>query len=375
MRTLLPRGVLLGWPWSHRASPQCEIFIDTETESHSNIPTYVKQNPFSPSERAHRVVLRDPDSDTEDGEPQAVPSTAELARRLDGRYQTNIVSLVASGVPIAGFVRVTAPKGRTVPVLHGGLTMELKTAFCTADEEASREVYEENIVLMGGGEVAAGASMDVPFAFLGPAAEPLDESFEGDLFSIRHTVSLTIARPWYTFPVVTTCPVLVQRVHDLRAVLPRAGNGSEAHGAGLPLSDASMGGSSSRAPMQPLAPDLVKQSDGGLRSALAPLEVAVTGLPGATKAALSLSRALYEVGDSVRGTVSFGPPARTAASLLYTPTTRRSPCQAQRRPSFFSSWPWCGSRKRTVRRQTRSFLTSPSSTHGGGGCARRGERP
>lgn len=196
-------------------SLQVDVFIETETEAHSTVPQFTKTNPFPPNSRPAPRYSAGDDDDDSDSEQQPV-DPAEAARRSDGRYLTHYVPLVASGVPISGFVRITAPPGRTVP--HSGISVTLSSHLFALEDVSTRDIYEETYTICGPAEVSG--STDLPFVVSGPQNEPLDESFEGALFSIRHQMTVTVQRPWYTFPVSSNTPFLVQRVHNLTGVLP-----------------------------------------------------------------------------------------------------------------------------------------------------------
>lgn len=136
-------------------------------------------------------------------------------------------SLFASGAPVAGFVRITAPAGRTVP--HAGVTLRLESGFFALDDIHTRDLYEEEVVAAGPGSVAG--TVDVPFLFRGTGRATLLESYEGELFSVRHSVLCVVARPWYTFEVTATVPLAVQRIHDIPRPA-REGEGAEGGGVG-----------------------------------------------------------------------------------------------------------------------------------------------
>ena len=116
--------------------------------------------------------------------------------------------LFSSGAPVRGFVRITAPLGRTVA--YNGVTVRLESGFFTLDDFNTKELFEADVEAAPAGSVTG--TVDVPFVFPGVA---LYESYEGDLFSIRHSLSAKVARPWYTFEVAATAPFAVQRVHSL----------------------------------------------------------------------------------------------------------------------------------------------------------------
>ena len=323
---------------------ETEVFVDSELEVYSAVPRTTRVNPVPPEERdavvfpaaqARRAARRarggggggddDDDDDDEDDEgggggDDAVSSgealTAEdMARRSDGRFSTNFVPLVASGVPVSGYVRLTAPVGRAIP--HGGIVLRLVTSLVAAEEAASKELHEEEVLLAGPGEVTS--SVDVPFAFLGAANDALPESFEGRLFSVRHAVKLEVLRPWYTFPVRDETPFAVQAA-QVPPALPRpaasARSGAAAgdeedeedegdeddededEGGGGGGGGAGEGEAPRLVPRVPVAAALL--GDG---SCLQPQVVACEDLEEGASVALELRRGCFELRDSMRGRI------------------------------------------------------------------------
>jgi hypothetical protein len=119
-------------------------------------------------------------------------------------------ALFAGGAPVQGFVRITAPAGRTVS--HSGIHARIESGLVAVDEIVSRELHEEVVDVLPPGAITG--TVDLPFVFPG-TGKPLFESFEGDLFSVRHSVTVTISRPWYTFEVSQSKPFGVQRLHAI----------------------------------------------------------------------------------------------------------------------------------------------------------------
>ena len=120
----------------------------------------------------------------------------------------NYRPLFSSGAPIRGFIRVTPPEGRVVP--HNGVRVRLESGFFTLDDFNTKDLFEKELDVAGAGSFSA--TVDIPFYISGGS---LCESYEGDLFSIRHSLIATVLRPWYTFEVSTTVPFAVQRVHSV----------------------------------------------------------------------------------------------------------------------------------------------------------------
>jgi hypothetical protein len=134
----------------------------------------------------------------------------------------------AGGAVVRGFVRITAPPGRTVA--HNGITARVESGLFALDDLNTRDLFSEDRTIAAAGDVTG--VVDVPFEFPGTGRRPLGESFEGALFSIRHQVAVTVGRPWYTFPVSASAPFAVQRVHDIHTPYSEREKEAAAQGAG-----------------------------------------------------------------------------------------------------------------------------------------------
>ena len=146
--------------------------------------------------------------------------------------------LFVSGSVVRGFIRISAPVGRSVP--HEGIVARLESGFFTLNDVNTRTPYAEIVEVCPPGTIEG--IVDLPFSFPGTGRAALYESYEGDLFSIRHSVSVTAARPWFTFEVNSSAPFSVQRVHDVS----RPADSSSSHR--LPAAAASSTEGSSSAP-------------------------------------------------------------------------------------------------------------------------------
>jgi Vacuolar protein sorting-associated protein 26 len=128
-----------------------------------------------------------------------------------GTQIVNYQSVFVSGSIVSGIARITAPTGRTVA--HNGIQATLESTFAALEDISTRELFDDTMELSPAGEITG--TVDFKFSFKTTATSPLFESFEGSLFSVRHSVTITILRPWYAFPVTQSRPFTVQRVHSI----------------------------------------------------------------------------------------------------------------------------------------------------------------
>lgn len=258
----------------------------------------------------------DSDEDSEDSDEDGM-TMEDLAKRADGKYSTPWIPLVSSGVPISGFVRIVAPSGRVIP--HNGITATLETSLYALEELATRELYNEEIPISGPGELTG--TIDLPYAFLNPANHPLPEEYEGDLFSIRHKVSIHISRPWYTFNVTADSPFAVQTVYHLPRSLnhqssskalndtkgetkpssistPKSPNNNMLLNSPGGLSVDSNNDASGAIPSRPLPSELAR--DGSI---FGPQVMALDGLPAGSSVVLNIDRGCYELKETIQGEI------------------------------------------------------------------------
>lgn len=135
-------------------------------------------------------------------------------------------ALFSAGAIVQGYARIRAPPGSSVR--HEGIAARLESNFLAMGDIATRELVTETLELVPPGYIAG--TVDVPFRFECAAMSPLQEYYEGGLFSIRHSVHVTVARPWYTFAVSASAPFAVQRVHDIPQPSVSARRGTEEQG-------------------------------------------------------------------------------------------------------------------------------------------------
>jgi hypothetical protein len=327
-----------------------QIFLDTPVETYSAIPHFTRIDPLSREERealqartARRRVRAaaggadaDGDADGDDSEDEdGGVGKKELVRREDGTFTTHFAPLVAAGVPVSGTVRLTTPPGRAIPYLSVTATVEC-TLFAL-EEVATRTLYFEKAVLAGEGTLRPG-STDLPFVFLDTGKGLLPESYEGRLFSVRHSLMVRVERPWYTFDVTGLQPFALQRVHAVPALENEeeeeegggeegvAGGGVSGGGGGgggppLPAGAASGSGKAAGAPQPPpLRPSVPPPSPlarqvavllpaevvGGDWRCMQAVELPVEGWPPEKGAVtLHLERSLYELSSVIRGHIVF----------------------------------------------------------------------
>ena len=322
-----------------------QVFLDTPVETYSVIPHFTRLDPVGPEERAvlaRRAAARrrarasrapaaagdDDNVDTGDSDDEVEERAREASPRADGTFTTHFAPLVAAGRPVSGVVRLTTPPGRVIPYLS--VSVALESALFALEEVATRTLYYEKTALAGEGTLRPG-STDLPFVFLGAGKGLLPESYEGRLFSVRHTLMVRVERPWYTFDVTGVQPFALQRVHVVPALEDEdeededeGGGGGGAGGAPAgAVSGSGKGAGGEPAPPPPPPPPryappppsplarqvavlLPSEVVGNDWRVLGPCELPVEGWPPEKGAiSLHLERTLYELSSVVRGHISF----------------------------------------------------------------------
>ena len=133
------------------------------------------------------------------------PGSASTETLFAG-YETS--PLYPTGSDVTGTVTITAPEGSSVWV--GGVVLEVEVSAMVFEEMDQYEVATQLINLREEPFYVKGA-MKMPFRLpLGELAK--SESFDGDLFCIRHELSVMVTRPWYTFNVSSSIPLCVQHL-------------------------------------------------------------------------------------------------------------------------------------------------------------------
>lgn len=192
----------------------------------------------------------------------------------------------AGGAPVRGFVRITAPPGRSIP--HSGVTARLESGLFALDDVNTRDLYSEERPIAGAGTITG--SVDIPFEFPGTGKRPLGESFEGTLFSIRHQVGVTVGRPWYTFAVSSSAPFGVQRVHDIHR----------------PYREEKSGG----------APKSAAAAQAEMAALYGPQTLTLEPFDDGGKCEFGYDKGCYELGDHITGSIAFTGVTRDAPILL-----------------------------------------------------------
>lgn len=275
--------------------------MDSMMEAYSSVAHFTKQNPVPPAEDVPQQKTKMPRlddeeelDDEEDEEEAEGVKPSDVLRRNDGKYLTHYIPLVPGGVPVTGFVRITAPAGRVVS--HNGIKAVLEASLFALQDVATRDLYSEEITLVGPDDVEG--TVDIPFAFMSPARETLPDSYEGDLYSIRHSIAVNISRPWFTFDVNAETPFEVQTLHTPPAGLQM----STENGAGASKDGSGGGGADPTTavlmPRTPLPPSIV-----GDPKLLGEQQMRIEGLDSGASVVLHLDRACYEVNECIRGTL------------------------------------------------------------------------
>ena len=149
-------------------------------------------------------------------EVEIVLDTTRKAVSTGFLFEQN-VPLYRSDEKITGQVLVTAPLDCTVS--HAGVSVELESSIqfyeslnsvpLVADDAATAVVEAS-----GAGSVKGTAAyrFELDLAKIKVKQGPLTESYDGQKFDVRHSLLVTVKRPWYTFNVSRVQAIAVQTV-------------------------------------------------------------------------------------------------------------------------------------------------------------------
>ena len=231
-------------------------------------------------------------------------------RNSDGRFLTSYIPLVAAARAVRGYVRIRAPPGRTIPFTS--VAVSLEATVLALKQVATRCLFEEVVEISGAGDVTG--ALDIPFVFMDAARFDLPESYEGELYSLRHTITVRVERPWYSFDCTTSVPLAVQRVHILPAIdtttaSTTASSTDTSTTAPPKMIDFNLEQEQPPSQAQPPPPEfatlLPSQIVRGDWSTLGPQQLALDSwAPNAGSIVFHFERAVYELSDTIRGQVS-----------------------------------------------------------------------
>jgi len=136
---------------------------------------------------------------------------------LKGFLLEQNVPLYRSDEKVTGKVLVRSPPNRTVS--HYGVTIELESSIqfyeslnsvsvSPTSEAACIEISKEGSIT---GEVEIPFELDLA-ACRNKDGSPVLESYDGEKFDVRHTLVVTIKRPWFTFNVTRVASIAIQSV-------------------------------------------------------------------------------------------------------------------------------------------------------------------
>lgn len=209
------------------------MHLDADYECVTNVEQLTAINPDLPapisSTTGGETVVLDVESQQSQGAGENTESDYHsIYLESCRRWKTSKIPVVPMGRPISGFIRVAAPPGRNVH--HNGIKAAVDATLYAIDSIPTKDLYCEEITITGPGTIFG--CVDIPFVFSGSAAKPLEKgpndsepsadgilelynammppTYEGDLFSIRHSITVSIQRPWYTFDVNATSAFSIQ---------------------------------------------------------------------------------------------------------------------------------------------------------------------
>ena len=122
--------------------------------------------------------------------------------------------LYACDHAVSGVVEITAPLGHEVWCEGIEVTLEVGAMMYEELNSVDMASVSKELLLNGGRYIKG--KMRIPFS-LDLAELPAVESFDGELFAIRHELAVTVRRPWYTFNVDNSIALCVQHVTEERA--------------------------------------------------------------------------------------------------------------------------------------------------------------
>ncbi|KAG5182488.1 hypothetical protein JKP88DRAFT_130126, partial [Tribonema minus] len=123
------------------------------------------------------------------------------------------VPLVDASHSIKGTITLQAPHGRRVWITSLSVTLEEHLALL--DTVGSALLSTATISVAGGRYVEGTCTLDFILTMddlAGMGEGGLREGYIGDMLAVRHLLTVTAARPWYTFNLEHTVPLAVQRV-------------------------------------------------------------------------------------------------------------------------------------------------------------------
>jgi len=136
---------------------------------------------------------------------------------LKGFLLEQNVPLYRSDEKVTGKVVVKSPPNRTV--YHYGITIELESSiqFYESLNSVSVSPSSEAACVQISKDGAITGEVEVPFELdlalcKNKDGSPVLESYDGEKFDVRHTLVVTIKRPWYTFNVTRVASIAIQHI-------------------------------------------------------------------------------------------------------------------------------------------------------------------
>jgi hypothetical protein len=136
---------------------------------------------------------------------------------LKGFLLEQNVPLYRSDEKVTGKIIVKSPPNRTVT--HYGITVELESSiqFYESLNSVSVSPVSEAACVDVSKDGAITGEVEVPFELdlskcKGKDGQPVLESYDGEKFDVRHTLVVTLKRPWYTFNVTRVASIAIQHI-------------------------------------------------------------------------------------------------------------------------------------------------------------------
>lgn len=136
---------------------------------------------------------------------------------LKGFLLEQNVPLYRSDEKVTGKIVVKSPPNRTVS--HYGIQMELESSiqFYETLNSVSVSPSPDTAIVEVQKDGSITGVVEIPFELdlskcKGKDGAPLLESYDGEKFDVRHSLLVTIKRPWYTFNVTRVTSVAIQTI-------------------------------------------------------------------------------------------------------------------------------------------------------------------
>lgn len=114
--------------------------------------------------------------------------------------------LLRADETLGGTIKIIAPPNRSI--WTWGINASLMCSISFYESLRTVDLEAQEIELQGEGYIKG--TLEVPFEITIPP--DMIESYDGEMFSVRHGFEVTVSRPWYTFDVVRHEALMIHRI-------------------------------------------------------------------------------------------------------------------------------------------------------------------